>query len=273
MQLHSKSKGHGVFAARQKILSSGLTQALIMKLVYPRPPNTRCKTQELAAIQLLPARVYSGLMVRADEFDDDDPGAYIERDGWRFRTLFKHRHSRETHVLESGALFHVGGAMRMEFGSRELGEGWEVCPPDDVSIAVCTQYSWQSPVLALGDRMRHATLACKCRVCAKQDSSQQPRQPHTDGYASKMTIERRRVTVEGVDVLVRRRACRSCVFVGVPLAAAACAACSQSKSSVAPPAAAEDPVRDLANLLARCCLAQASPQQRGHIEEFLGKNQ
>jgi hypothetical protein len=159
--------------------------------------------------------------------------------------------------------------MCMEFGSRELGEGWEVCPPDDVSIAVCTEYSWQSPVLALGDRMRHATLACKCSVCAKQDSSQQPRQPHTDGYASKMTIDRRRVTVEGIDVLVRRRACRSCVFV----ATTACTASSQSKSSVVPAAAAEDPVRDLANLLARCCLAQASPQQRAQIEEFLGKNQ
>lgn len=279
MQLYSKFKGYGHFAVRRRVLPSGMIKALILRLICAR--GTAYKVQVLAATQLLPMRIYRGFMTRmgAEDADDEDAGTYIERGGYRFRTLFNHRHSRQARVLESGALFYVGGGVKAgECGIRELPDGWEVCPPDAISIAVCTQHWWQSTALALADGRRYATLGCPCRACAEFDSSQKPRQPHTDRYfITTMKIKGRWVEVEGTDVLIRRRVC-ACS------AASVHAASAQIKITVAPApsggggAAAEieaekKAVRDLADLLARCCLARANPEQTQRIQDFLEKNQ
>ncbi len=283
MQLYSKFKGYGHFAVRRRVLPSGLIKALILRLMCAR--GTACKAQVLAATQLLPMRIYRGFMtrMRTEDLDDEDAGTYIERGGYRFRTLFNHRHSRQARVLGSGALFYVGGGVKAgECGTRELPDGWEVCPPDAISIAVCTQYWWQSTALALADGRRHATLGCPCRACADFDSSQKPRQPHADRYLNELRstaikIKGRWVEVEGTDVLIRRRMC-ACS------AASVHAASAQIKITVAPPpvgggeaaAAIESEkktVRDLADLLARCCLARSNPEQTQRIQDFLEKNQ
>jgi hypothetical protein len=111
-RLYIKHKGHGYFAARRRVLPAALVAALVARLVWPNA--TKCQARAVAACCQLPQRIYSGLMARADDFDDEDPAGYVERGGYRFRTLFKHTHSRQTHALGCGALFYVGGCMRSE---------------------------------------------------------------------------------------------------------------------------------------------------------------
>ncbi len=80
-------------------------------------------------------------MLKADDFDDDNPACFVDSGGYRFGTLFKHHHSRAEHDSSSGAVTDSGECKAYEGGRKALPRGWEVCPPDDVSIAVCTNYS------------------------------------------------------------------------------------------------------------------------------------
>jgi hypothetical protein len=256
-RLYIKHKGYGFFRARRRVLPAGVTAALILRLVCPNA--TKCQARALAACHHLPQRIYSGLMAKADDFDDEDPAAFVESGGYRFRTLYKHRHSRQSHVLESGALFYIGGAMRSEYGYRELPKGWEICPPDDISIATCAQYSWQCTALALADLQRHATLGCMCHGCLSCDASGSPRQPHSMGSA-KVSRTGCGLHVDGTDVLIRRPLCNHARTPAPALTQAA----PESKNTA---------VGDLAVLLARCCLERATPAQQLRIRDFLDANE
>ncbi len=200
-RLYSKHNNqHGGFHARRRVLSAGIMATLLLRLVYPS--GTRCKARALAATQQLPLHVYGGLM-RSD-FDDGDASTYVDHLGFRYRTLFKHKHSRQSHQLDSGAVFYSGGAQTSECGRAELPEGWEVCPPDDASIAVCMQYTWQSTSLVLSDSQAYATLGCPCDAChcSRRSASQTPRKLHIS--PSNARFNGRWVTIDGSDVLVRR---------------------------------------------------------------------
>lgn len=152
--------------------------------------------------------------------------------------------------------------MRSEFGYRELPRGWDVCPPDEVSVAVCAQYSWQCTALALADLQKHATQGCMCQKCLSCDASRTPRQPHTSGSAQ-VCRQGRGVHVSGTDVLIRR-----------PLGVRASAddAAFQRKPTLVPKRDGKA-ISDLAVLLARCCLKCATPQQQQHIRDFLERNE
>jgi hypothetical protein len=145
-------------------------------------------------------------MLKADGFDDDDPACFVDSGSYRFSTLFKHCHSRTEHVSPSGAVTYSGECKAYEGGRKALPYGWEVCPPDDVSIAVCSNYMWQSAGLILSDGKQHATLGCACPV----SSSTNPRQPHIhptsefDVMRTLQGIRGRDVIVRGTDVLLRR---------------------------------------------------------------------
>ena len=189
-RLYSKCQEQGFFAAHRRVLHAGLIALLVLRLISPNV--TKCRQRERAAYQQLPLKIYSGLMHKATDFDDGDPRSYIDECGYRFKTLFNHRHSRVQHVLASGSLFFVGGAMNGEIGAREIPPGWEICPADDVSIAVCSRYAWQSAALVLGDGNNHATLGCLCQQCKMCALSQTARKPHTLGSSS-LTIRGRSV--------------------------------------------------------------------------------
>jgi hypothetical protein len=258
-RLYSKCKAQGFFAAHRRVLHAGLIASLVLRLICPNA--TKCQQRQRAAYQQLPLKIYSGLMLTATNFDDGDPRFYVDECGYRFKTLFNHRHSRQEHALASGALFFVGGAMNGEIGAREIPKGWELCPADDVSIAVCSRYAWQSAALVLGDGCNHATLGCLCQQCKMCALSQTPRKPHTLGCSS-ISIRGRIVQAGGFDVLIRRR-------LGGAAAPPAAAAPAPSKKSLTPEKQA---VRDLADLLARCCLERADAQQRAQIQEYMDKN-
>lgn len=203
--LYCKHSQHGWFPARRRVHSAGMMAALLLRLVHPS--TTRCKALALAAAQELPLHIYRGLMLRADDFDDNDASTYVEHNGYRYRTLFKHRHSRQSHRLDSGVVLYSGGGQASESGRRELPVGWEVCPPDDASIAVCMQYTWQSTSLVLSDCNKHATKGCHCQDCSMCTAPQNSRKPHSS--PSNALFDGRWVTIEGTDVLVRRR-CWGC---------------------------------------------------------------
>ncbi len=138
-------------------------------------------------------------MVKSDNYDDDDASTYIESRGFRFRTLSKRPHTPSEHasniMYPVGSMTYAGGARAQAFRFDGVPYGWEVCPPDEVSIAVCTNYSWQSAGLMLGDGKEHATLGCSCTTCML--SSQPTRRPHLRATKAYST--------SAVDVLLRRR--------------------------------------------------------------------
>jgi hypothetical protein len=215
---YSKHKGHGYFQARRRVFSSGMVAVLIMRLIFPR--YAKCRARASAASQYLPMQIYRGLMLKADDFDDDNPACFVDSGGYRFSTLFKHRHSRTEHVSSSGTVTYSGECKAYEGGRKALPCGWEVCPPDDVSIAVCTNYMWQSVGLIFSDGKQHATLGCVCPV----SSSNNPRQPHIhptsdfDVLRTLQGIKGRDVIVRGTDVLLRRP-CYPAFVVGRQLSA------------------------------------------------------
>ena len=203
---YSKHKGQrGYFQARRRVLGCGLTATLILRLLFPR--YAKCRARALAATEHLPMQIYRGLMLQSD---DGDPSAFVDSHGYRFRTLFNHYHTRIEHVTDTGIVMYSGGSKISEYASKDLPDGWEVCPPDDVSIAVCTDYSWQGTGLMLSDGKKHATLGCCCAACA---CGTKPRRPHLQNNESELwsfsedkcsNISNRRLIVRGADYLIRR---------------------------------------------------------------------
>lgn len=201
-RLYSKHQGHGHFQARRRVLGSGVMAFLINGLLFPNGTNRRSLVR--AASQYLPMQIYRKLMVKSDNFDDNDVSTYIESRGYRFRTLSKRRHSPSEHASNMASMTHAGGARVQAFRFDAVPYGWEVCPPDEVSIAVCTNYSWQCAGLMLGDGKEHATQDCCCTACKL--SSQPTRRPHlraTTAYSTKI-VDGHMAGAAGIDVLLRR---------------------------------------------------------------------
>jgi hypothetical protein len=266
LHLYSKINKHSYFAARRRVFSAGLVTKLILRLLCSN--LLTFPVAHLAACVWLPKKIYSRLALKEkNDFDDDDTETFIEREGYRFRTLFKRKHSRHIYVRNSLALCHIGDEKCSESGFRMIPKGWEICPPDDISIAVCMQYLWQSHSIALRDRKKYATLGCSCDECIKRDLSQQPRVPHTSGFAN-IRIEGCNIEVQGVDILLRRRICAQPTSVSMKP--------TEGRRTSGASAAAQmtnHDVRELANFLARCSLARANLHEKERILNFLDRNQ
>lgn len=205
-RLYSKHQGHGHFQARRRVIGPGLMAFLINGLLFAN--GTKHKSLARAASHYLPMQIYRRLMVKSDNYDDDDASTYIELQGYRFRTLSKRQHTPSEHASNTlypvGSMTCAGGTRVQAFRFDVVPYGWEVCPPDEVSIAVCTNYSWQRAGLMLSDGREHATLDCSCTTCML--SSQPTRRPHlraTKAYSTKIA-NGHMAGAEGVDVLLRR---------------------------------------------------------------------
>ena len=142
-------------------------------------------------------------------------------------TLLKHPHTYKMCKQNAPGCGTVGctnAKTELDFCWKQLPEGWEICPPDDVSIAVCAEFAWQSTRLMLSDGGACETLGCICHQCTACSAlPKMPSQPEYDGshrivrdYILPHEIQGSKsyrqsvwkqncVPFVGVDVLLRRR--------------------------------------------------------------------
>ena len=224
-RVYSKYRHHGMFPARRRVASSGVITFLILRLICPG--QTKRKARALAASQYLPMQIYRGLALQADDFNEHDASLFVDCQGYRFMTLLKHPHTCKMCKQNAPGCGTVGctnAKTELDFCWKQLPEGWEICPPDDVSIAVCAEFAWQSTRLMLSDGGAYETLGCICHQCAA--CSALPKMPSQPEYYGSHRIVRdfilpheiqgsksyrqsvwkqNCVPFVGVDVLLRRR--------------------------------------------------------------------